>query len=383
MKLLGSEAHTSDLVAEIVDTFATEERILRGLPDIGYLAGMLYGAIAHELVGAPMREPFNETAARSAMSQLARRERDGRAKVEEILMNCNVVASRLLWQQARIAYVADPDMWRELGRTAPDGDLPADLFMKLPHPNPFIAFPDPLVLPLNDQGDQQRIVGVFVSGLRDVVKRPMWGVPCSTSDPCLAGLAMTFVGLVEKADGTPILIDGLRNDLTMIHASMSLKDGRTFGELVEGAVRRYSGPTPFSRQMRDRDNAVDLPLLFERAIGALLYLCCKNADLRPLPAVATRTSKRRSGRGAKPPKLIGMGYRIGPQLRAYHKRVADEDRDGGTGWKKAPHLRRAHYHTYRVGPGRRESIMMWLHPIFVNATPDGAEETTVIPIGKG
>jgi hypothetical protein len=32
----------------------------------------------------------------------------------------------------------------------------------------------------------------------------------------------------------------------------------------------------------------------------------------------------------------------------------------------APHVRRAHFHTYRVGPGRAGSVVKWLPPIPIN-----------------
>jgi hypothetical protein len=38
----------------------------------------------------------------------------------------------------------------------------------------------------------------------------------------------------------------------------------------------------------------------------------------------------------------------------------------GNGQPKAPHLRRAHKHTYRVGKGRKQTIVKWIDTIEVN-----------------
>ena len=61
--------------------------------------------------------------------------------------------------------------------------------------------------------------------------------------------------------------------------------------------------------------------------------------------------------------------RLGAALRAaYHAR---ETAPEGAGASVRPHVRRAHWHTYRIGEGRAERVLRWLPPIPVNVTDVG------------
>lgn len=87
-----------------------------------------------------------------------------------------------------------------------------------------------------------------------------------------------------------------------------------------------------------------------------------------------------TGEGAKnpkAPKVFDVGIRIGVSLKA--ARLA---RSGGgtgqpTGRRMAPHVRRAHPHTYWCGPGRTERRIKWLFPILVNVHGQDLPVTTV------
>jgi hypothetical protein len=395
-----TQVRAADLVAEIVDIFAASEREWVAMPHVaGYLAGQVFSAVAHDMVGTPMRKPFDPKGVMAAMTQLG-------SVANEVLLGSREVAARLLWQQARATYDVDLDLWEELEKTAPDDELPADLFTRLPHPNPFIAFPESITLRLNEDGDYQRIVGVFVCGRQrpgDIAANKgktgvtkidtistgpdpaeanmssLWGLACSTSAERLAGLTLTFVGFTFHANGRPIMAGDIR-DLNIVHTSVDLRDGETFGEMVTGAVQRFRGTSPITARISRGRADTEIPLLISRAIGVLVYLCCENADLRPVPASQSRP--RRVGRGGKtvkPPKVVRVGYQLGPMLRAYKKRIAEEA--SSTGRTVKPHLRRAHIHTFRRGPGHSERFTKWLHPILVNMDKD-AEMTTVVPVKK-
>ena len=62
------------------------------------------------------------------------------------------------------------------------------------------------------------------------------------------------------------------------------------------------------------------------------------------------------------PRLWDIGLKIGEQLR---NAQSAERGPAGERFSPAPHLRRAHWHTYRVGPGRMESRLRWLSPTLV------------------
>ena len=59
-----------------------------------------------------------------------------------------------------------------------------------------------------------------------------------------------------------------------------------------------------------------------------------------------------------------VGFRIGAAIHNYNKYVKlNESETSGTGSKKRPHVRKAHWHRYKTKDGY---ILKWLHPIFVN-----------------
>ena len=116
-----------------------------------------------------------------------------------------------------------------------------------------------------------------------------------------------------------------------------------------------------------------------------LFLCSRNAEIRPITADA---AKRGEPRRAQPTKTRhGMRYyppdapiaweagsRIGPALAAALERQGQQS-GGGEGRSRRAHVRRAHWHTYRVGQGRQLSELRWLHPILVGGDPESLAET--------
>jgi hypothetical protein len=116
--------------------------------------------------------------------------------------------------------------------------------------------------------------------------------------------------------------------------------------------------------------------MMERAVLLVLYLCTANADIadpdrpnaKPRRAMGSRASET----------LWEVGYRIGTALRA--ARAAAAEHHGGSHAAPAPHLRRAHYHTYWTGPldGPRERVLKWLAPIPVGL---GDVEATFHDVG--
>jgi hypothetical protein len=108
-------------------------------------------------------------------------------------------------------------------------------------------------------------------------------------------------------------------------------------------------------------------------INMVLYICAANADLgengRPARPKPVRTKKGWMLFPPDKPRLWEVGARIGAALRASHldrqTGAAEETTDTGRQGPR-PHIRRAHWHTYRVGPGKSEQILKWLPPIPVN-----------------
>lgn len=297
------------------------------------------------------------------------------------------------WQKHRTVYDMDKELWEQLGYTEPDDVVPSWLFSHLPHPNPYLSFPA-MIFPLAGQSvddiQVQSVAGVFITGYKyehgrveavdkatGVLLEEPGRIMCSTHDPDVVGLQLLFVGetfdFVHNGDGTvsPKRHMAGPNELDYLftRTSLEITDGLTFEKVVEAALNRFHRPSYLSHND-------DVTIMLSRATAALMYICATNADLFPLPAPPVRNKKAKGGRPKKQTRVVQVGARIGAELRAY-ARSHGESRGTGTGKARAPHIRRAHFHTYKVGPGRQEEIVKWLAPIPINFDAEAPQAATV------
>jgi len=125
----------------------------------------------------------------------------------------------------------------------------------------------------------------------------------------------------------------------------------------------------------------DLPSLMrphiEPMISLLLYLCTESADYGgvSVPTKPHAQKTKHHGRRIFPPdkpRIWDMGIRLGAAL----KRASESSGQGETSsvvYRSRPraHIRRAHWHTFRIGKGREKLKINWLPPIPVNVeSPD-------------
>ena len=196
---------------------------------------------------------------------------------------------------------------------------------------------------------------------------PEW---CVWIDP-VAGLPGFFAYLehdheTERAELRLEIDDGVGGLLpTTIHLGTgSLLDGLE-AACLEGPMRvalRYGVTVP-TVPRRALGSAV------ERARGLValvLYLCSDEPDFDGrLGPVHPGTRKRRAT-GAQQETLWTVGERVGAALRSAIEHT-DSDGDGSHSSPR-PHVRRAHWHTYWVGPKTSQSATCkWLSPILVGA----------------
>ena len=109
------------------------------------------------------------------------------------------------------------------------------------------------------------------------------------------------------------------------------------------------------------------------ALPLILYLCASNAEITSktaaAPTIPTLPRNKRAIAPHQPTEWL-CGERIGAAIRASAQREANDPT--GTGASKRPHIRRAHWHTYRVGVGKANTILKWIHPLAINAD-DGSD----------
>lgn len=108
--------------------------------------------------------------------------------------------------------------------------------------------------------------------------------------------------------------------------------------------------------------------LISHALGMLAYIASAEADIATIynPRIKTKNWKKYRERSTKA-TVSQVGWRLGRELgakrRAYEAAVAS-----GNGPKKAPHVRRAHWHTYYLGPkdDPTDLVVHWIPPIYVH-----------------
>lgn len=289
---------------------------------------------------------------------------------------------RRLWARTRTVYAVDPELWRILGEVEDDDVLHADTFNYLPHPNPFFYFPEPIITETDVAGEVQHMVGMLVTGRSGNIKVGIIGdLRVSTDDPRSVGLGLLFFGPVYR-DGVMQKLPGGHPDAVINRVGIAFngEETCTFGQLMENVRGRFTGA---ATAHSGGDFVAQMDIALRRALSVLTYVCATNAEVDKAPAVAgNRAVRVVTGEGArtpKAPKVFDVGIRVGVSLKA--ARLA---RSGGTGQltgrKMAPHVRRAHPHTYWCGPGRQERRIKWLFPILVNAHGQDMAVTTVHPV---
>jgi len=122
--------------------------------------------------------------------------------------------------------------------------------------------------------------------------------------------------------------------------------------------------------------------LVSPVLSLLLYLCADEPDYADEPPRKPAPKRVRGKLRMFPPdqpKVWDVGARIGAALRKTARPGTEEK---GTGTRSTtrprPHIRRAHWHTYRVGPGRKETRIRWLAPVPVNVRKDEEAELPAV-----
>lgn len=105
-----------------------------------------------------------------------------------------------------------------------------------------------------------------------------------------------------------------------------------------------------------------------KTLNAIMYICSENADIytvsEPIPQTASRKNKKRS-------QVINrnkVGMNVAHIIRENRKRYESASESGHSHGKKAPHMRKAHYHHYWTGSKtNKKLIVKFISSVFVNS----------------
>jgi hypothetical protein len=291
----------------------------------------------------------------------------------QIRMTAQEVASHQIWERCRVLCEIHPGLSAEL-RASDSDAFPPEVLRRLPYPNPMVFLAEPLDITLA-AGEPGRLVGWYVNAHTPTRHA------CDTTDERARYLYFTVLSEVLTDGGADV------DDWDLSRVTLPLYGGdTTINDLVETTLKGFAWEPAVGGQTPELQRSF-MSTILHVVVPHMLYLCSQTLDTRPKPLKPGRPARRQRGRTRPAEPQVDrrlIGFRIGPELAAQDRWEATAEQGeprGSHGRHRppAPHIRRAHFHTYRVGPGRRERVVKWLAPIAVNAD-HGIDSTTIVKI---
>ena len=268
-------------------------------------------------------------------SELTQHMKDDPAHMMAAVYDCSLASALAAWRMGRGIYRFDADFAAALVETPLDGELPVDLLLHLPEWCVYVDWQDP----------GERVDGFFAALEWDLKREePELRLYINVEGdpfPTLLQLPLTANTILGMLDG---LWSRIRENSSMLDIKADPVIAAFETEPRLAGIIRHTLP---------------------KIINLLLYLCSPEADYhgqeRPRNPSAIKTKRGPRIFPAPTARIWKIGERTGNLLRqARQTPHQPEERNA-----PRPHLRRAHWHTYRVGQKRQGFRVRWLHPILV------------------
>ena len=285
-------------------------------------------------------------------------ERLSRAEMIHHIGDIGRLAALAAWRVSQGVYCFDPEVYAAVRSTPLSGDLPCDVLFRLPEWCVYVETP-----------------GITFSGgpLHGFFAHLEWDPRDGRAE---LRLLLDLEGVLLPAPlhlGPWSLDEALRR---VIQAG--IEESRTHGFLKPEVTALPQGGPPAASE-------------YAPLISLLLYLCALNAEIGDGRRQPERPQPKRTKRGERlfppdRPTVWDVGLRLGAALRqagVLGTENAPNDVIGRARGPVRPHIRRAHWHTYRVGPGKADARLKWLPPILVNIADPEALPVTVRIVGGG
>ncbi|MFJ4895928.1 hypothetical protein ACIP5U_38995 [Streptomyces sp. NPDC088788] len=278
-------------------------------------------------------------------------------------------AVHLNWKKAKVVYDVEPTMMSTLAEMDTHDLLPGGILRQLPHPNPVFVFTEGHPV-MRADGMSALVRAMYVSGRR--ADQTM----CDTSDREAAEYQLTFKCDLLDGSGQVIDMDSVRISVGV------LDDSFTMRATIDAVLKDYVWEPLMSDTSSAADKRLHMEALAHFGIAHLLYVCSEKADMVRKP-IGRKPVRKGGRRPERPLQLRQVGWRIGPAIKATRDSIATSREATGTGSGRtvAPHVRRAHLHTFRYGKERALSKVRWLPPTFVNAGGEQISiDATIVPV---
>jgi hypothetical protein len=273
------------------------------------------------------------------------------------------------WRATKLEFRFDADFAAELMRTPLSGEIPATILRRLPASCVFVALPGG-VLP----GVDGFYAGLDQRSRNEIPVLSLWSA---------------------RPDAWPThTIDLVLAEGVSLEAAAKQKEASTQHSLEELLAEAKDSEAEAKAAIFDRHRvewAKNRAETVGKMLSCLLFLCSEEPDLPDTYAAPSRQEKVvGTQRRIIPPKDV-IGWPVGVRLGAVFRKTNEPSDQGcvadetGTPHIVRPHIRRAHWHTYWLGPkGSQKPSLRWLSPILVGTPAAGETVPTVVrPVSAG
>ncbi|WP_157227863.1 hypothetical protein [Nocardia asiatica] len=281
------------------------------------------------------------------------------------------------WEQQRIVYALHPQLIKELADSESD-QLPGNVLDQLPLDHPFVAFGEPMAV-ANLAGTAAQARGFTLYGLS--TKRNCY---CDIHDPDRTDIGFHFY--ITEPDRTTTVCS-----LVVPTTGVFSVDDVVNGAASDVSMINYSAPDGELDRNWVRDS---FSRLLRLGVATTLYLCTRDADVRPAKERMPRRAKERVKGGTrrrdKSATVFEAGWRLGPPLTESRRTSTDggsvhSAAQSDSDRKRKPHPRKGHFQRYWVGRGDEKTLeVRWKRPIQVNAHLRTGDDNSpyIVPVNK-
>ena len=265
-----------------------------------------------------------------------------------VIKGAQELAALAPWRLTQGVYRFHPELGKEIASSELSGDLPTSLFYHLPEWSVYIHWEKTLA--------DRACYGFFAHLEWDVNhNRPELRLLVDSEEDLVAVPVHLNAGSILEA---------LEAVVRQAESNVELYSfgGRPVANNLVEEIRFLITRSEFIGQM----------------VSLVLYLCSVNADIydprQPSRAPGIPRAKKIKGGAvryfpADKPTFWQVAYRVGETVARLRGKTGGSA--GGTHASPRPHIRRAHWHSYWVGPRKepekRRKVVKWLHPVHVGA----------------
>lgn len=271
-----------------------------------------------------------------------------------------------LWRaEGRQIMIMHPELVDAVGTAK--GDVVAEVLRALPYRNPLVCLGDPIEVATDpNTGTVGHLAGFFCYGRSDTGDYAGTEALIGTHDRDSVRLGVLAL-ITIRDQRTGGLVDAEFNRLSIPLTTQP----QDIAALASDIVRRGHF-TDFNGTRSGASEYIENAL--RHILGTLMYLCSTTLDTEIIPTSRARKMKTGAIARNKPPKLLKVGWRLGPALTTARKE-AEASHGTGTGRKQRPHQRSAHFKIVWTEKGRTTPRLTFIAPYMTGAK--GVTENTV------